>query len=93
MPFIPFNASEEIKKRYQKDTAFQQEWNNMLKEAQKKKETGTFYHITTPECVDSILKNGLMAQIGENAKLVGTEDPYVYLCYEKDIPFWMILPI
>lgn len=91
MPFIPFNASEEIKKRYQKDTAFQQEWNNMLKEAQKKKETGTFYHITTPECVDSILKNGLMAQIGENAKLVGTEDPYVYLCYEKDIPFWMIL--
>ncbi len=81
----------EIKKQYQEDVRAGRTWDEMIQKEQKKRESKKLYHITTPECVDSILKDGLIAQIGENAKLVGAEDPYVYLCYEEDVPFWMIL--
>lgn len=81
----------EIKKQYRKDVRAGRTWDEMIQRGQKKRKCEKLYHVTTPECVDSILKDGLIVQIGENARLNGAEDPYVYLCYEKDVPFWMIL--
>lgn len=81
----------EIKKQYWKDVRAGRTWDEMIQKEQKKRKSQKLYHITTPECVDSILKDGLIAQIGENARLNGAEGPYVYLCYEEDVPFWMVL--
>jgi hypothetical protein len=49
------------------------------------------YHLTTKNNLDSILKNGLIPQIGKNSSFVGEEDPYIYLSNLDDIHIWSII--
>lgn len=49
------------------------------------------YHVTKKENVESIMKNGLIPQIGKNSILVGEAKPYIFLCEKESIPFWKIL--
>lgn len=48
----------------------------------------TFYHLTTEDNVNSILKDGLIPHIGERSQSVGELKKHVYLCNEEDVPFW-----
>lgn len=49
------------------------------------------YHVTRAENVESILKYGLKAQIGENSQSVLEEHSAVFLCDEASIPYWHII--
>lgn len=51
----------------------------------------SYYHITSKENVNKILKEGLIPQIGTNSSLCGVKTPYVYLCERKDVPYWKII--
>lgn len=48
----------------------------------------TYYHLTTHEKLSSILKDGLVPQIGVNSLLAGENVPRIYLCGETDILYW-----
>lgn len=47
-----------------------------------------FYHVTDKKNVDSILKNGITPQIGENSKICEESTQAIYLCKRKDVPYW-----
>lgn len=49
------------------------------------------YHLTIREDVQMILQNGLHPFLGEQAKLAHEEQPAIYLCEKKDLPYWAIL--
>ena len=49
------------------------------------------YHITNRANLDSILKNGLIPQIGKNSLKNNEKRPYVFLCIKEHIPYWQIL--
>ena len=51
----------------------------------------TYYHVTKEEKLKSIFETGLVPQIGENSKDIGETEEAIYLCSEKDIPYWTIL--
>lgn len=50
-----------------------------------------YYHLTSHNYVDSIMKNGLIPYIGVNSKAVSEERPAIYLCKKEDIPYWKVL--
>lgn len=50
-----------------------------------------FYHLTTKENADNILKNGLKCDIGSNSKLAEEYDKCIFLCDSKDIPYWYLI--
>ena len=47
----------------------------------------TFYHLTTEDNANSILKDGLIPHIGERSQSVRELKKHVYLCNEEDVPF------
>jgi hypothetical protein len=51
----------------------------------------TFYHVTTPENAALILKQGLKPKIGPRSAITNEKHKAVYLCKEKDIPYWQII--
>lgn len=51
----------------------------------------TFYHITTEENAEKILKNGLLPQIGPRSKTVQEPEKLIYLAKRHDVPYWQIL--
>lgn len=51
----------------------------------------TYYHITKQEYLDSIFAEGLKPSLGDNSQLAYDNRPLVYLCKEKDLPYWQIL--
>ncbi len=50
-----------------------------------------FYHITTKENAEIILKEGLKPMIGPNSQLIDEKEPAIYLCKRKDVPYWQII--
>lgn len=49
------------------------------------------YHVTKRENVNSILRNGLIPQIGKSSAMINETHNFTYLCRHEDIPYWMIL--
>ena len=49
------------------------------------------YHITDSESAKEILKHGLKPMIGKRSQLVNEEEPAVYLCNRRSVPYWKIL--
>ena len=62
---------------------------NSLIETSKK--SNTLYRVTRHECVDDILKNGLIPTIGENSKSADEQDSLICLCNYESIPYWLII--
>lgn len=50
-----------------------------------------YYHVTTKDKLPDIMKDGLKPMVGENASAVNEEEPAVYLCRRRDIPYWLVL--
>lgn len=50
-----------------------------------------YYHLTTPENAEIIMKNGLKPMLGENAKSIKDVKPALCLCTEKSVDAWAIL--
>ena len=51
----------------------------------------TFYHLTTEEKLEKILKEGIRPQLGDKSSLVHEKEPAIYLCKKDDLPYWKIL--
>lgn len=49
------------------------------------------YHITKRSKLESIMRDGLIPQIGDNSELCDEPAEVVYLCKESDIPYWVVL--
>ena len=47
-----------------------------------------FYHFTRREYVPSILKNGLIPQVGSNSSACAESDAYTYICSWDDAKYW-----
>ena len=50
-----------------------------------------YYHVTTSENAEKILKEGLKPMIGPNSQLNREEEKFIYLCEREDIKFWRII--
>lgn len=50
-----------------------------------------YYHLTKPEYLDYIFRDGLIPQIGDNSSLVQEEEAAIYLCDWNSLPYWQIL--
>lgn len=50
-----------------------------------------YYHLTSSDKIESILKNGLIPRIGDNSSIVNERKPAIYLCKKDDLPYWKIL--
>lgn len=48
-------------------------------------------HLTTAEDLDSILEQGLIPRKGKNSSAAEEEDEYIFLCQDRDVPYWQIL--
>lgn len=53
--------------------------------------TDYLYHLTSAKNQENINRNGLCPAIGPHSAAVGETTPYVYLCEEKDVPYWNVL--
>lgn len=51
----------------------------------------TLYHITDRRNVGCILKQGLVAKIGNNSQLVDEEKACIYLSDKASLPYWLTL--
>jgi hypothetical protein len=49
------------------------------------------YHVTKNENLSSIMKDGIVKQIGDNSKLNDETELSVYLCEEDEVDIWKIL--
>lgn len=50
-----------------------------------------YYHVTSMENAELILRNGLEPRIGSESRAVGETIPYSYVCDEASIPYWQVL--
>lgn len=50
-----------------------------------------FYHTTSKQNLENILREGLTPMIGENSKLVGEQEKAVFLTDSKSLPYWQII--
>ncbi len=50
-----------------------------------------YYHVTTKDKLDAIMKEGLKPTIGKNSASVNEDEPAIYLSNRRDIPYWSIL--
>lgn len=55
------------------------------------KEKQVLYHITEASNLPKIRTEGLVPSIGKNSALSAEEEPYVYLCDYRSIPYWMLI--
>ena len=49
------------------------------------------FHVTKKENIESILQEGIVAQIGMNSQNVMETENMVYLCDETSVPYWSII--
>lgn len=50
-----------------------------------------YYHLTQPEFIDSIRKEGLKPMLGERSKSIGDKKEKICLCSENSIDAWSIM--
>lgn len=50
-----------------------------------------YYHLTSEENLDSILKEGLKCMVGENSTIVGDKEKVIYLSDYNYLDYWSIL--
>lgn len=51
----------------------------------------TLYHVTDIKRIGTILKNGLLPMLGNDSAMCNEERAAIFLCEEKDVPYWEIL--
>lgn len=49
-----------------------------------------YYHLTDANNITDIFRDGLIPKIGSNSASVDEQDKLIYLCKEKDIPYWAL---
>lgn len=49
------------------------------------------YHLTNKTLLDSILKEGLVPNIGTSSKMADEPEPAIFLCDNISLPYWQIL--
>lgn len=49
-----------------------------------------YYHLTDANNITDIFRIGLIPKIGDNSTSVDEPNKLVYLCKEKDIPYWVL---